>query len=214
MQFKIRVNARSGGVLSQPDKHNNPIAIAIPAGAARPFLLDMAISVVAMGKIMLAAKAGREIPDGWASDKKGNPTRDPRQALDGGLILPVGGYKGYGMAVAVEFLCGVLTGAGFGRVARSMTFDFEGPQQLGHFFVALDISRFMPLPQFNARAEAYVAELKAAPKAAGTERILMPGEPEEEVAAARSRDGIPLAPEIARELETLAQEVGVPVPWS
>jgi len=188
----------TGGI--RPFIGTNPFSIGIPAGRHLPFILDMATSVVARGKIIVAAQKGVSIPPGWAIDKYGNPTTDPHAALEGS-VLPVGGAKGYGISMFIDILCGVLTGAGFGRYVNNMYENWREPQNVGHFFIAFDISRFMPVEQFKERMDRYIDEIKMEPKAPGIEEILIPGELEHRCAQERMRKGIELPPAVERELD-------------
>lgn len=188
----------TGGI--RPFIGTNPFSVGIPAGKYQPFILDMATSVVARGKIISAAQKGESIPLGWAIDKQGNPTTDPKLALEGS-VLPLGGAKGYGISMFIDILCGVLTGAGFGKYVNNMYENWEEPQNVGHFFIGLDISKFMPLEQFKARIDQYFDEIKAEPTAPGTKEILIPGELEHRSTLERMRNGIELPLKVERELQ-------------
>lgn len=180
---------------------NNPLAIAVPTNLPWPMVLDMATSVVAGGKLDVAAIRGEKIPLGWATDAAGNPTDDPVIARKG-LLLPVGGPKGYGLAIMLDVLAGVLTGARFGGGL--------GPPGSGQFFLALAIEGFMPVSEFKARMDELIGQLHNSELAPGSERIYVPGEIEHEKADARRRDGIPLEAAIIDQLNTLVGEVGGP----
>ncbi|MGE3270282.1 MAG: Ldh family oxidoreductase [Chloroflexota bacterium] len=214
--------APTGGVT--PLLGNNPIAVASPAGSELPIVLDMALTTVARGWIKLASLKDQPLPDGWALDAKGRPTNDPNAALDGSL-LPVGGYKGYGLAVIVELLTGVLSGAALGPALENMGFTAGsgtepvrtpahevGGSGTGHFFVAIDIARFMPLNHYTARVDALVQTMKLAELIEGTAGIMMPGEREFLTEKQRRAEGIAITPELAPELEKAARLTGVEVP--
>lgn len=204
---------------------NNPFAVAVPAGQAYPVVLDMAQTLVARGWIKLAAIKGELIPEGWAMDSEGRPTTDANAALDG-LLAPMGGYKGYGLSVLVEILSGVLSGAavatelqgmGFTLSAGAATDDasadvFRRPENVGHFIGAIDISRFSPVPDFKARVDALVENIKSSRKSAGTEEIFLPGEKEWRAQADRSVRGIPLADDVVADLRAIAAEHGLAFP--
>jgi LDH2 family malate/lactate/ureidoglycolate dehydrogenase len=176
----------------------NPFCVAIPAGEEEPIVLDMATSVVAMGKVLAAKAAGKSIPLGWAIDSAGRPTTDPAKAWDGAL-LPLGGPKGFGIGLVLEVLSALLVGSPFGpHIPRP--FELKTVQNLGHFFAALDIGRFLPSVDFKARLDQMIREIKGLPLAPGCEEILMPGEPEARCRKARLRDGIPLTAEAAQGL--------------
>jgi LDH2 family malate/lactate/ureidoglycolate dehydrogenase len=214
--------APSGGVT--PLLGNNPLAIASPAGKEYPIVLDMAMTTVARGWIKLAAMRDQPLPDGWALDAKGHPTNDPNEALDGSL-LPVGGYKGYGLSIVVELLTAVLSGAALGPALENMGFtagsDAEpiktpahaiGGSGTGHFFAAIDIARFMPLDQYTARVDALVQTMKLAELVEGVSGILLPGEREFHTEKARRAEGIAITSELQPQLDEAARLTGVEVP--
>lgn len=181
---------------------NNPFAIAAPGGIDGGVVLDIATTKVAWGKLDLAARAGQKIPSDWATDLNGRPTEDPVEGMRG-LLLPLGGHKGYGLSVMVEILCSVLTGAAFGP-------HVERGQNLGHLFAAIHVARFVPPDVFHARLAQVVEELHASEPAPGVSRIYVPGEMEMETAARRRREGIPLTPDLVAELIELGEQVGEP----
>jgi LDH2 family malate/lactate/ureidoglycolate dehydrogenase len=189
---------------------NNPWSIAAPAGRHPPFVLDLANTAVARGKIFDARQKGQPIPQGWALDAEGLPTTDPLAALSG-VLLPMAGHKGYGISLAMEVLAGVLSGSG-------LLDDVSGPYQserrsrAGHFVLAIDIARFAPADEFAARMEGWIARLKAAPLAAGASAILYPGEGEALAEAAHRRDGLALAEAARAALEAEAASLGIALP--
>ena len=199
----------TGGV--RPFLGTNPLAIAAPSGGPTPFLLDMATSQVARGKIIAAARRGEPIPEGWAIDAAGQPTRDAEAGL-AGAVLPLGGAKGYGLSMAIDILAGVLTGAGYGPHVRNMYEDWENPQDVGHAFILIDIAAFMPMPAFVARMQDYLALLKAEPRAPGVPEILFAGEYEHRLAEKRRETGVILAPALVEELTALAADLAVAMP--
>jgi len=184
---------------------NNPMAYAIPVDGDFNIVLDMAQSVVAWGKIFLAAQRGEKIPITWALNAEGAPTEDPHEAM-AGLLLPVGGYKGYGLALVMEILSSVLVGAAFGSNMAPMS-DDSATQDIGHFFMALDIGHFMPLDAFRERMAQLLSEHRGVPRGAGVERIYLPGEMEHERRMQRLTGGIPLEPYVIKALTTLGQEL-------
>jgi LDH2 family malate/lactate/ureidoglycolate dehydrogenase len=186
---------------------NNPIAIAAPAGREYPVIIDIATSVVAQGKMRVAAARGEKIPRDWAITLDGEPTDDPLEGLKG-LVLPVAGYKGFGLAVAFEVLTAVLTGAPF---AKQVPLD-PGPAEplrIGHFFQAIDIAPLIPVPEFKSRMDELVRQIKESKLAKGVRRIYAPGEIEEETKAIRLRSGIPLAHPVIYDLKSVASRLGV-----
>ena len=196
----------TGGV--RPFIGTNPLAVGVPSGEELPFILDMATSVVARGKIIVAAQKGESIPLGWAIDKDGNPTTDAEAALEGS-VLPLGGAKGYGISMFIDILCGVLTGAGFGKYVNNMYENWEEPQNVGHLFIAIDIERFIPVESFKSRMDRYIRELKEEPKAPGVEEILIPGEIEHRRTLERQANGIELPLKVAEELDAIGRAYGV-----
>jgi LDH2 family malate/lactate/ureidoglycolate dehydrogenase len=188
---------------------NNPWSIAAPAGRYAPLILDVANTVVARGKIYTAQQEGRAIPAGWAVDQAGLPTTDPATAL-AGLILPLGGHKGYAQAFMIDVLAGVLTGARFATGVFG-PYQAEQPSGCGHLAIALDIEHFMDLPQFEARVEQLIAEVKTATPLPGHAEVLYPGEPEARAEAENRRRGIPLPPKTLTDLRELAGRLGVTV---
>jgi LDH2 family malate/lactate/ureidoglycolate dehydrogenase len=186
---------------------NNPISYAIPRRPPHPaIVLDMAMSEVAFGKIRLAAMEGRPIPPAWALDARGQPTTDPVSALSSGMLSPMGGYKGSGLALVNEVLAGVLTGSPFGRKANAHGNPAGG---VGHLLMVLHIPHFLPLSRFYADLEQLVAEVKSAPPAPGHESVYLPGEPEWLVMQQRLKTGIPLSLGVRHMLRELGNALGV-----
>ncbi len=189
---------------SSPYFGTNPISITIPVGSELPIVIDMATSVVAQGKIILAEKEGKSIPEGWAVDKSGNPTTDSRAALEG-AVLPLGGPKGSALALMVDIFSGVLTGACWGPHLNSMWSDFKDPQQVGHFIGAINIKGFMPPDQFQERIKQLIKEIKGVPAAPGFKEVYLPGEIEFQIREERLANGIPLGKVVFAELVKLGK---------
>lgn len=187
---------------------NNPFAIAIPADEEHPVVLDMATSVVARGKIAVAAKKGESIPLGWGLDPEGKPTTEAAAAYAGSL-LPIGGYKGYGLSVLIALLTGGLTGGAIGRELKGF---FDLPGNNPHLLGAIRIDGFMPVEQFRQRVDWYVRDLKQSRRAEGVDRIYVPGEIEWETAERQAREGVSLRPVVEQDVLALAKEVGVRPP--
>lgn len=188
----------------------NPISMAVPAGEELPVVMDMATSAVARGKVILAAKEAREIPLGWGINEHGEPTQDPKEALKGALV-PLGGAKGYALALMVDVLSGVLTGARCGSRVNALYDNLEEPQGAGHFMCAVNISDFMDPAAFKARMDGVIRELKAAKPARGVDRVYLPGELEFMAERERRRSGIPLDRGVFEELRATGNEVGVEI---
>jgi len=186
----------------------NPIAFAFPTGG-QPIVVDMSSSTVARGNIILAAKEGKPIPLGWAIDKEGRPTTDPNKALEG-AVLPIGGPKGYALCLAVEVMSGILSGSAFGPDVGWIYDDKLEPVNIGHCFMAIDISRFMPLEMFYNRINKMIREIKSVPLADGFSEIFIPGERRQIKFKERLREGIPIGESVLQELNQLAQEVNLP----
>src|SRR5688572_14582459 len=162
---------------------NNPFAMAVPTGLEWPMVLDMATSVVAGGKLDVARSKGESIPLGWARDADGNPTTDPVAARAGSLE-PLGGPKGYGMALMLDVLTGVLSGGRFGAGL--------GAPGSAQFFMTIDVERYMPLADFQTRMGQMIEQLHDCPRLPGVERIYVAGEIEWELQSRREREGVPL----------------------
>lgn len=189
----------------------NPIAISAPT-LDEPVILDMAPSVVAMGKIILAAKLGKSIPEGWALTKEGKPTTNAKEGMEG-TVVPIGGPKGYGLAFFVDVLCGILSGAAYGPHLNNMWHDFKNPQKVGHVFGAIDISKFMDPETFKATLSQMISEIKALPKNEGITELFVPGEIEQRRKEKLKEEGIVLSQVVYDELLTLGDKYGVAVPW-
>lgn len=168
---------------------NNPISFAFPAGKERPIVLDMAVSAVSAQKIRLIKERGEKIPKGWALDKFGQPTTDPTMVYgpEGlvGMLLPIGGYKGYGLSVVADILCGALTGARFSNEMRATR-----PWMGGNFMIAINIESFIPISNFKKRVDQLIRKIKASPTSPGVSEIRLPGETESIEEEKRLKDGI------------------------
>ena len=192
----------------------NPIAVAVPAGEEKPYVLDMATSIVSIGRITVHQKSGQPIPEGWGINACGELTPDPAEVLDGGALLPLGGpaelrgYKGYGLSLLVDLLSGVLAGAAFGKQVGHPSDG--GAADVGHFFAAVKIDNFRPVDQFKADMDAYIRALKATPKLPGQDRIFIHGEKEFENAHKYQLEGVPLLAEIIESISEAGNAVGVP----
>jgi LDH2 family malate/lactate/ureidoglycolate dehydrogenase len=184
----------------------NPIAIAAPTDG-EPLVVDMATSLVAKGRIVLARASGqREIPEGWALDAQGRPTRDVEAAL-AGTVLPLGGHMGSGLALMIDLLCGALTGAAMATGIGQLHGNADQPQRIGHLFGAIDIDQMVPLVEFTRRAGELARQVRAAERAEGVERIFLPGEIEAETRRRRLEQGIPLAESARTAFRALAAEL-------
>jgi uncharacterized oxidoreductase len=190
-----------------PRLSTNPLAFASPTGTATPVSLDIATTVAAEGKVRVKRNRGEQMPAGWVIDAEGKPVTDPN-VLYGeppGSILPVGGHKGYGLALMVEILGGILARAGSSR-------EDPGPVTNGVFAIVLDIGRFVAPGTFRRETDDLIRYLKSCPPVTAGGSILVPGEPEAMTEAARRRSGIPVEDETWRQIVQAARELGVAVP--
>jgi LDH2 family malate/lactate/ureidoglycolate dehydrogenase len=186
----------------------NPIAIAVPSGQRPPVVLDMATTTAAYGKIKLAAQRGEKLPVGWMVDRNGEPLTDPAHANEG-FLLPIGGAKGYGLALMFGLLAGTLNNARFGRSLVDFNADPTTPTNTGQFIVAIDIAAFIDVDEFKRDVDQVWAEMKSSPTLPGFDEVRLPGERSAEFEEERSRKGIPIGPELAAALDRLAKELGV-----
>lgn len=194
--------ARSAGV------HNSPLAIAVPAQERPPILFDMATSVAAHGKIGVAIDKGVSIPDDWAIDAEGNPTTDPKKAR---VLLPAGGYKGYGLALMFECLSSVMMGNPLlGPCLHDQ--DPPLPYTQNSVVAAINIGSFTDPDGYRQNIDNLVAGLKGLPTVEGVDEVLVPGEPENKVYDDRTRNGIPLPPGLAQKLRDVGQQLGIALP--
>ena len=190
---------------------NNPWSLAAPAGRHAPMVMDMANSAVARGKVYLARQKGEPIPPGWALASDGSPTTDAAAAV-AGLIAPMAGHKGYAIAVMMDMLSGVLTGSGFLSAVHG-PYQSEQRSGCGHLVIALNIAAFMPLAEFGARMEAFIAELKSTPLAAGSNEVFYPGEIEARNALRHAAEGLALPAQTLEDLAALGRELKVPLDY-
>ncbi len=188
---------------------NNPLSIAVPTPGDVPLTLDIAFSVVAAWNLMLAHQRGESIPEGWAVDSEGNPTTDPYAGfVGGGTLLPIAGHKGFGLALMMDVLTGVLSGGHFANQTRGLKQD--EPLEVCHFMLAINVEAFMPLAEFRERIDQLIRTMKDTPKASGVEEILVPGEPEHRKAQVRRESGIAVEASLLSELDAMASELGIP----
>ena len=183
---------------------NNPLAIGVPNEGDTPFVLDMAMSVSSRGRMRQMAEKKDKMPEGWAVDSEGKPTTDPLEGLKG-FVLPIGSYKGYGLAVAIDILSGVLIGAEFSTGIKSLIQQMEEPQQIGHFFIAIDPARFMPWKAFSNRMKQLCDSMRNARRIDPAKPIFVPGDPEAQMEQDRRAHGIPFESDVFETLKSLAQ---------
>jgi ureidoglycolate dehydrogenase (NAD+) len=191
----------------------NPFAYAMPAGREKPVFFDVAMSTVAVGKVLQAKFRGDAMPDTWVIDPNGVPATDFSRIPDFplvGSVLPFAGHKGFGFAIMVEAMSAVMTGANVTRdVPRWWTHETDAPPDAGHAFVAINIGAWMPVQEFKDRVDRMITGIRQTPKAAGTERILVPGELEWERREKALREGIPLPADIVANHRKLLEVLGM-----
>ena len=186
----------------------NPIAVAVPAGDEPPVVLDMATTVAAYGKVKAKAQRGEMMPEGWMIDRQGQPLLDPKRA-DEGFLLPIGGYKGYGLSLIVGLLAGTLNGAAMGRDVLDFNHDFEATTNTGQAIAMIDLAAFGDVAAFKQRVDTVVRDLRASERMPHVDRIWLPGEQSHAKRLAYARDGIPVGPALRRALDAVAVEIGI-----
>jgi L-2-hydroxycarboxylate dehydrogenase (NAD+) len=186
----------------------NPIAFAIPALEETPIVLDIATSVAAYGKVKTKAQRGEPMPEGWMIDAFGRPLTDPKRAEEG-FLLPIGEYKGYGLALVFGLLAGTLNGAALGRDVIDFNKDDKTPTNTGQVIVALDISRFSPVEAFKRNVDEVIREMRNSKRMPGVERIRVPGEHSHTTWLERSAAGVPMNDNLFRDLQRLAGDLGI-----
>ena len=199
----------------------NPIAIAFPGSEEPPVVIDMATSATAYGKIEIAMRAGKPIPEGWAIDSTGNSATEPQQMIDGGALVPLGGtrdmggHKGFCLSALVDILSCVLSGANWGPFAPPFALRQEVPSRsvgkgIGHFLGALRIDGFIDPDAFKRQIDDWVRTFRATKPAGGTSGVVIPGDPERLAEAERRVTGVPLSPAVVTDLRDISARTGVP----
>ncbi len=193
---------------SHPITGNNPIAVAVPTFGEFPFVLDMSLSRVADGKLLLADQEGKKIPLDWATDDKGNPTDDPARAF-AGFLLPMGGYKGLGLSYVVDIFCGVIAGGVFQHQLGNMYQQADEPSLTGHMMIVINPLAIMDQEDFADQMAAFTETIKQSPMQDEAQEMLIPGEIEYRTEQERRAQGIPLSAPLYAELVELGSEFGV-----
>jgi LDH2 family malate/lactate/ureidoglycolate dehydrogenase len=188
----------------------SPIAVAAPAGKETPFDLDMSPAVAARGKIRRAARRGQSIPPGYALDARGRQTTDPNVALDGGTVQPIGGPKGSALAMLMDVMGGVISGAAFGGDVRNHFEDYEAPQNVGHFVMAMKPDLFVSREEYTQRMDTLAQRVHANSTAEGFDEVIMPGERERRLEAKHLRTGVPFHAKEMASLQDAAAKAGLP----
>jgi LDH2 family malate/lactate/ureidoglycolate dehydrogenase len=187
----------------------NPLGVGIPAGEEPPLVLDFATTVVSYGTVKAYAMEGRTMPEGWMVERaSGAAMTDPGRSVDG-MLLPIGGYKGAGLALVLGLLSGPLNRAAFGRDVIDFNADDTSETNTGHFIMALDVARFLPLADFKAEMDRHLRDLRASARLPGVDAIRLPGDRRHAVRADRITNGISISPPLMQRLDELAAELHV-----
>ena len=190
----------------------NPLAAAIPAGEEEPIVLDMATTVAAYGKVKARAQRGEMMPEGWMIDRQGRPLTDPKRSEEG-FLLPLGGaeagYKGYGLALVIGLLAGTLNGAALGKDTIDFNKDVSSVTNTGQAICAIDVSAFGDVADFKRSVDTLIRDLRSSERMPGVERIWLPGEQSAQKRNAHARDGIPIGPALRRNLDAVADDLGI-----
>ena len=198
----------------------NPMCYAFPAGKYPPVIVDMATSAAANGKLEIAQRLGKQVPEGWIQDTNGNFTTDPHALKKGGSLLPLGSdrdhgsHKGFGLSATVDILSSVLSGANYGPWVPPFVTFLKPPTDpvglgIGHFVGALRVDGFRPVDEFKAHLDNWIARFKSASPVNPDQKVIIPGEPEMEAEADRKKNGIPLVDAVVNDLNGLAEKFGI-----
>jgi LDH2 family malate/lactate/ureidoglycolate dehydrogenase len=193
---------------ARPMFGTSPFAFSAPTEPDRPFTIDMAMSRIARGKLKFAAARGQAIPEGYALDNEGRPTRDGAAAFNG-VMLPFGDHKGAALSWMMDVLCGVATGAAFGGDVANPFKGMDRPADVGHMFIAIKSDLFVPEGDYSARMSELDRRAKSVPRAQGFDDILAPGEPEERRRRASLESGIALPSNVIADLRREAVAAGI-----
>lgn len=186
----------------------NPIAVSVPADQENSIVLDMATTVTSYGKVKVYAQRGLEMPEGWMVGPDGGPLTDASKA-DTGYLLPIGGAKGYGLALIFGILAGTLNGAGFGKNVVDMNADATSATNTGQFYLAVDISAFMDVEEFKKQVDVVIREMRGSPTLPDVESVRLPGEMTHVAYADRTANGVPLPDPLLDNLARVADDLGV-----
>ena len=186
----------------------NPIAVAVPGLEEGPIVLDMATTVAAYGKVKTKAQRGEMMPEGWMIDRQGRPLTDPKKSEDG-MLLPIGGYKGYGLSLVFGLLAGTLNGAALGSRTVDFNNDDTSVTDTGHTIVAISLAAFGEVETIKRDVDRVVRELRASRRLPGVDRVWLPGEQSQAKRIERERDGVPLPAALLASLNVLAAELNI-----
>lgn len=189
----------------------NPLAVAVPTMEEPPIVLDMATTVAAYGRVKTALQRGETMPEGWMIDRDGNPLTDPKRA-DEGFLLPIGGYKGYGLALIIGLLAGTLNGAAMGRDLVDFNADDVTPANTGQSVLAISLDAFGDPDDFRRRVDEVVRTMRASARMPGVDRIRLPGEMSHAKRLDRLENGVPIPAPLLESLESLADKLGIEGP--
>jgi L-2-hydroxycarboxylate dehydrogenase (NAD+) len=187
----------------------NPIAVAVPTGEGPPIVLDMATTVAAYGKVKAKALRGELMPEGWMMDRKGQPLLDPTRSAEG-FLLPIGGYKGYGLSLIVGLLSGTLNGAAMGRDVVDFNSDFETVTNTGQAVAMIDVAAFGDVTAFKRQVDTVARDLRGSVRMPSVDRIWLPGEQSHAKRVAHTQGGIPIDPALRRSLDAVAVRLKIP----
>jgi LDH2 family malate/lactate/ureidoglycolate dehydrogenase len=198
----------------------NPMCYAFPAGHYPPVVVDLATSAAANGKLEIAQRLGKQVPEGWIQDKRGNYTTDPHALKSGGSLLPLGSdrdhgsHKGFGLSATVDILSAVLSGANYGPWVPPFVAFLDPPENpvgkgIGHFVGAMRVDGFRPVDEFKSHLDNWIARFKTSTTVDPMQKVIIPGEPELEAENHRSINGIPLVDAVVADLNALAERFGV-----
>ena len=198
----------------------NPMCYAFPAGHYPPVVVDLATSAAANGKLEIAQRLNKQVPEGWIQDKHGNYTTDPHALKSGGALLPLGGdrdhgsHKGFGLSATVDILSAVLSGANYGPWVPPFVAFLDPPdnpvgQGIGHFLGAMRVDGFRPVDEFKSHLDNWIMRFKTSVTVDPTQKVIIPGEPELEAETDRSVNGIPLVDSVVVDLNVLAERFGI-----
>ena len=186
----------------------NPIAVAIPTEDEPAVLLDMATTIASMGKVKTKMQRGEPLPEGWMVDREGKPITDSKRGYEG-FLLPIGGYKGYGLSLVFGLLAGTLNGAAMGKDVVDFNADDKTTTNTGQALLAIDPAAFGDPLEFRRRVDTVVREMRGAERMPGVERIWLPGEQSHARRVANERDGVPIGPALQASLDKVAGELGI-----
>lgn len=186
----------------------NPLAIGVPAGDSAPFVLDMATTTAAMGQIKSLEQRGESMPEGWMVGRDGKPLTDPARRTEG-FLLPIGGAKGYGLALAIGLIAGTLNGAALGRDVVDFTSDTVSPTNTGQFICAISVAAFGDVEAFKRASDDVLNQMRSVEPLPGYDAVRVPGQDRRALCRERLRDGIPLHANLCKTLNEIGQELGI-----